>query len=221
MLSGTTTVYQYIARCALSNVTGLTDGQAAWDWYDDTLPGKEVFNLDPGWDCVPRGYVPAADTIPPSAPYNMQVTDPTVNSLIVRWTAPGDNGLTGTATSYDLRYSTNPITTSNWGSATPVPSMPTPTIAGYNQYKVVSGLDDNTTYYFAMTASDEVPNVSDLSSCVSGTTIEGVDVTAPATIANLKVDTVTTDSITLSGQLLATMAWMARPLAMIFATPPS
>ncbi len=190
--------YQYIARCALSNVTGLTGGQAAWDWYDDTLPGKEGFDIYPGWDCVPRGYVPAADTIPPSAPYNMQVTDPTVNSLIVRWTAPGDNGLTGTATSYDLRYSTNPITTSNWGSATPVPSMPTPTIAGYNQYKVVSGLDDNTTYYFAMTASDEVPNVSDLSSCVSGTTLEGVDVTAPATIANLKVDTVTTDSITLS-----------------------
>ncbi len=190
--------YQYIARCALSNLTDLPDGQDAWDWYDNILPGKDVFNVNPGWDCVPRGYVPPTDTMAPSAPYNLSVTDATENSLRVRWTAPGDNGLTGTATSYDLRYSTSPITSYNWGSATQVANEPNPAVAGTVQSMVVSGLDSDTTYYFAMTATDEVPNVSAISSVVSGTTLVGVDDTAPAAVNNLAADDVTTTAVTLT-----------------------
>ncbi|MFC0335641.1 hypothetical protein ACFOLF_21400 [Paenibacillus sepulcri] len=36
------------------------------------------------------------------------------------WTAPGDDGTTGTAASYDIRVSTAPITDANFASTIPV-----------------------------------------------------------------------------------------------------
>ena len=44
----------------------------------------------------------------------------------LKWTAPGDDGSTGTAASYDIRYSTSTIDDGNWASATQVAGEPTP-----------------------------------------------------------------------------------------------
>ena len=41
-------------------------------------------------------------------------------SVTLRWTAPGDDGLAGRATRYDLRYSKTLITAANFASATVV-----------------------------------------------------------------------------------------------------
>ncbi len=87
-------------------VRHLPYGQGVWDWYDAILPGKEGFNSQPGWAIVPPNYVPPSDVTPPSPPTNVEVISVTAHSATVRWQAPGDDGLTGTATTYDLRYST-------------------------------------------------------------------------------------------------------------------
>ena len=42
----------------------------------------------------------------------------TGSSIQLSWTAPGDDGATGTATTYDVRYSTATINAGNWASAT-------------------------------------------------------------------------------------------------------
>ncbi|WP_127578941.1 discoidin domain-containing protein [Paenibacillus koleovorans] len=110
------------------------------------------------------------DTTPPSAITNLAVGTTTSSSVQLTWTAPGDDGGTGTAASYDIRYSTSTITAGNWSSATAVTGEPTPAAAGTSQSMTVTGLSPSTTYYFAMKTNDEVPNTSALSNVPSGTT---------------------------------------------------
>lgn len=107
------------------------------------------------------------DVIAPSVVSNLSASTPSDSEIFVSWTAPGDDGDSGTAESYDLRYSTANITSDNWDSATQVDGEPTPSPAGSVESKIVSGLLPNTTYYFAIKTSDEVPNESDISNVAS------------------------------------------------------
>ena len=43
-------------------------------------------------------------------------TTPYATAVKLTWTAPGDDGTVGTATSYDVRYSTGVINAGNWGA---------------------------------------------------------------------------------------------------------
>jgi chitodextrinase len=85
------------------------------------------------------------------------------NSVTLVWTAPGDDGQIGTASSYEIRYSPSPITTSNWGQSTLVPGAPAPQIAGTRQSVTIQGLTQGTTYYFAMRTQDDAGNWAPLS----------------------------------------------------------
>ena len=113
----------------------------------------------------------APDTTPPAAVANLATSSPTANSITLTWTAPGDDGNTGTASYYDIRYSTSQITSSNWGSTTRVSGEPSPLSPGTSQSMIVTGLSSNTTYYFAIKTADEVPNWSDISNSQTGTTL--------------------------------------------------
>lgn len=83
------------------------------------------------------------------------------------WTAPGDDGLVGRATSYELRCSPLPITEANFGLATRITGMPAPQLAGTQQTFVVSGLPDTVGYYLAIKTVDEVGNWSGISNVFS------------------------------------------------------
>jgi hypothetical protein len=104
------------------------------------------------------------------------------NSITLSWTAPGDDSASGTASQYDIRYSTSPITEANWNSATQISGEPTPLPAGQQQTFAVTGLQSNVTYYFAMKTADEVPNWSGLSNVATGTTS---DIVPPSAISDL------------------------------------
>src|SRR5882762_8159430 len=125
----------------------------------------------------------------------------TWNSVQLSWTTPGDDGLTGTASQFDLRYSTSAITSANFGSATRWVGTPVPGASGTVQNTTVTGLLPNTTYWFAMKAADEVPNWSPMSNVVSYTTVPVSDPVRPAMVSNLSVTTVTENS--------AALAWTA------------
>ena len=107
------------------------------------------------------------DTTPPSAITDLATSDPTPDSIMLTWTAPGDDGDVGVASEYDIRYSISPIDEGNWDSATQVVGEPTPSPAGTNEFFTVTGLSTDTTYYFAMKTADEVPNWSELSNVAS------------------------------------------------------
>lgn len=122
------------------------------------------------------------DIVPPAAIADLSVTSVTGTSIAARWTAPGDDGNTGTATRYEIRYSTSVITSSNWSSATLASGAPTPAAAGTSQTYTLNGLAGSRTYYIAMKAFDEVGNASTLSNVVNGTT---TDVIPPAAVRDL------------------------------------
>ena len=87
------------------------------------------------------------------------------------WTAPGDNGPFGQATSYDLRWSEMPITAGTWDSPDVHPfALPAPLAGGSDEMATVTGLPDEIMIYFAMTTSDEVPNESLLSNIADALT---------------------------------------------------
>jgi len=88
-------------------------------------------------------------------------------SMTLNWTAPGDDGMTGRATRYDMRYSLLPITPSNFASATAATGMPTPGLPGTQQSVTVSGLDATASYFFAMKTVDDVGNWSTMSNVVT------------------------------------------------------
>jgi hypothetical protein len=96
------------------------------------------------------------------------------------WTAPGDDGSTGTASGYVVMYSTSgPINDSSWDSANIYAQSWTPLVAGSNEVHIISNLNLNTQYWFAIKAYDGVPNYSDISNSPSGKTAKLSETTPP------------------------------------------
>ncbi len=104
---------------------------------------------------------PAPDSTSPGAINNLVVGNPTSNSVILSWTAPGDDGDTGQAIQYDIRYASAIIDDENkWNAATQVNGEPPPKSAGQNESFIVGNLAPSTVYFFAIKTADEVPNWS-------------------------------------------------------------
>ena len=143
--------------------------------------GSSTVAIRAAWLMVDVEYTSStSDIIPPAAISNLSASDPTTSSIFISWTSPGDDDSSGTATTYDLRYSTALITDGNFTSATEVSGEPAPQIAGTPQSMTVSGLSASTTYYFAMKTSDEVPNTSAISNSASSTTASPASLTPVA-----------------------------------------
>lgn len=99
----------------------------------------------------------AADTRRPD------VIEDLVGSLIsgkitLTWTAQGDDGPCGTAQRYEVRASTQPITTGNFDQATPVGNEPNPAGAGTAESFTFD--PPQGTRYFALRAIDERGNAA-------------------------------------------------------------
>ncbi len=129
--------------------------------------------------------IAAADAIAPAGVSDLRAGVKSDSYVTLLWTAPGDDGSFGRARAYDVRWSTNPITASNFTAATAWTSPPTPVSAGGAQTTLVTGLSAGRTYYFALETRDEAGNWSGLSNVVTVTT-DGTDVTPPSDVKDLK-----------------------------------
>ena len=139
----------------------------------------------------PDGYVGAVfassgpDTRAPNTVSDLSVQSVFDSSVVLRWTAPGDDGAVGTASAYELRMSTSGvINDANFGSATVVSPSPIPAPGGTVQTYVVMGLTSGTTYYFAIRARDEAGNTAGASNSPQAVT-SATDTTPPAAIGDL------------------------------------
>jgi len=139
----------------------------------------------PNWSGLSNATSAATEqeSIAPAALDDLVAINVTGTTVDLVWTATGDDGANGTATFYDIRYSTSPITQANWNSATHVTSEPAPRPSGETETFTVAGLSQGTAYYFAVKVGDEVPNWSGLSNVATATTL---DQTPPAAISNLQ-----------------------------------
>jgi hypothetical protein len=113
-------------------------------------------------------------------------------TIDLRWTATGDDGTAGTASSYDVRYSTQvPEDDGWWESATRVPVTQRPKPSGESEFITVTGLTPETTYYLAIKAADDVSNWSEISNFTYARTLRR-----------------TYPQLTVSSSLFGTRAWM-------------
>ncbi len=109
------------------------------------------------------------DGLPPEPINDLSESDVSITSITLNWTAPADPG-NGSASSYDLRYSTDPIDASNFDGATAVSNPPSAMPAGSAESYTVTGLTGGTVYYFAIKSIDLFGNVSAISNVVEQAT---------------------------------------------------
>jgi hypothetical protein len=125
----------------------------------------EAFDAVPNYSNVsnsPSGRT--LDLIPPATITDLAAGTPTANSITLTWAAPGDDGMSGNASGYVIRYSTaGPITSANWASATAYAQSWIPAKNGTEEIHVVSGLASGTTYWFAVEAYDKAGNYGAIS----------------------------------------------------------
>lgn len=163
----------------LKTVDGLAPGRAyhlALKAFDEGSNESEISNNAQG--------TAGSDAEPPSSIRDLAATAGE-NSATLTWTATGDNGIEGTASSYELRYSYSEINQSNWEAATiyePSHSwIPLP--YGSSESYQVTGLVGNLKHFFAIVAFDEADNASGVSNPASATPTG--ETTPPAAVTDL------------------------------------
>ena len=149
----------------MSTVSGHTPTKDVWGEWNVSGTGRYVRLSVLDAQAYPGGlhYIGIAEM------EVVEADNASSSQLRLSWTATGDDGTTGTATSYDIRYSTSPITSANFAAVTAV-TGPSPAPSGSTESLTVTGLSGNTTYYFAMKVKDEAANESGLSNNSSATT---------------------------------------------------
>ena len=110
------------------------------------------------------------DGTPPARITDLKLATSTQTNATLNWTAPGDDDDTGTATTYDMRFSTSKFTDADWNTLTQVSGEPAPMVAGSSQSKTASGLLCGRSYFFAIKTRDEEGNESTLSNIATAKT---------------------------------------------------
>ncbi|MBU1949863.1 MAG: SUMF1/EgtB/PvdO family nonheme iron enzyme [Candidatus Eisenbacteria bacterium] len=113
--------------------------------------------------CGDDGGTSPTDTAPPATISNLTVQTITQTTATLTWTAPGDDGTSGQAASYDLRYSPVLGAAFQWDQAIQATGEPSPHAAGSQETFIINGLTADTDYTFAVKAADEKQNWSGLS----------------------------------------------------------
>ncbi|MFA6002677.1 MAG: fibronectin type III domain-containing protein [Elusimicrobiota bacterium] len=135
--------------------------------------GVYVAGLDLSGQAYAARYGTAvADTTPPAAAADLAVTGTSTNSATLAWTAPGNDGTSGQAASYDVRYTSSGliVTEAAFAAAAQAVGEPGPKAAGQPESFVVMDLSAGATYYFALKTQDAAGNISGLSNSPSGRT---------------------------------------------------
>jgi formylglycine-generating enzyme required for sulfatase activity len=106
------------------------------------------------------------DSTPPAGT-SLTFGDVTPTSVALTWRAPGDDGMTGNAASYDLRYSTAEFDEETFEAAALVDGLDRPSAPRSLERTTIMDLSPGQTYFFAIRTRDERGNWSPLSPVVN------------------------------------------------------
>ena len=99
------------------------------------------------------------DDVAPGVVAQMQASEVFFDSIAFQFTAPGDDAMEGTVSSYEVRYlAGNDLTEDNWESGTLAAVQIEPAPAGTVHDILVEGLLPNTNYSIGVRATDECLN---------------------------------------------------------------
>jgi len=156
-----------------SNLTGNLIHYFAIKAYDEAGNGSRMSNV--------ASATPTGETVPPSPIYDLAARKwLDAGEILLSFTATGDNGRFGTASGYELRFSSAPINETNWPVATVYADSTswTPQMSGSHEQFSVSGFAPATYYYFAIKAIDDSSNWSPVSNCVGSHPSDGAPTAA-------------------------------------------
>lgn len=165
LLSATVVHFVHYPSAALqvdSVWAALPNGSANFAWRGQTLCGS---NGATG-DVVAPGTV--ADLVASPGTF--------AGEIRLTWTAPGDDGASGTASGYDIKVAHAQINAGNFTAAADLErwiNEPLPLAGGIAETLYVFGLDPDSTYFFALQTVDEVPNTSGVSNSPSSVPLAG------------------------------------------------
>jgi hypothetical protein len=127
------------------------------------------------------------DDTPPAAITDLRIIGTVDTTALLNWTATGNDGNTGTAASYDIRYATDASILNNWIDAYRVTNPPTPKVSGSAELFEVTGLSIDSMYYFAIKTCDDDSNISSLSNIAQKTvsSFPMVQIVSPASGATI------------------------------------
>ncbi|MFN0152308.1 MAG: CehA/McbA family metallohydrolase [bacterium] len=119
----------------------------------------------------------AGDFIAPSTIADLAAVSGAYSGEVrLTWTAPGDDGMTGTASAYEFKVALSSINAGNFDTATDLEfwiNAPLPQAAGTAETLVVFGLDPAFTWHFAVKAVDDAANLGAVSNSPSALPLAG------------------------------------------------
>jgi hypothetical protein len=146
-----------------SSWAALPNGSENFAWRTPTL-------------CATNGNT--GDIVAPAAVNDLAATPGLFPGEIrLTWTAPGDDGMTGTASAYEIKVAHSAISEPSFGAGADLErwiNEPLPQAGGVPETLYVFGLDPDSTYYFALKTLDEVPNTSAISNSPSSVPHSGL-----------------------------------------------
>jgi hypothetical protein len=161
-----------------------TGGTHDWNYYNNPQPftceysrpvrPDEFVCLSPSWVTGsqpglsgPANYQVAqfhrsGDSTPPGAVTGLAADRLRPYSAHLSWQCPGDNGSSGVAYGFDIRYATNLITSGNFDTSPRWPARIYPPAPGGTAETRILGLAPGTSYWFAVCARDTAGNRGNL-----------------------------------------------------------
>ncbi|MFC2048943.1 hypothetical protein ACFLR5_01830 [Elusimicrobiota bacterium] len=139
-----------------------------------------------------------SEEVSPASVTNLTALAESDGDVLLSWTAPGDDGFSGTISTgaYRIDYATH---TKNWSHTDYKIEIATANVnSGDKQGCVITGLTGGATYYFSLWTSDEAGNWSGVSNGATTTVVNIVDFTASTDTLNLGSIWVNTSSVTLT-----------------------
>ncbi|MEH0154054.1 S8 family serine peptidase [Limibacter armeniacum] len=153
--------------------------------------------------------IEANEGIAPDAVADLAVSSIAHDFAILNWTTPADED-DEQATSFQILYSTSPITAENAAAAQKVLMTDVSALGELNTFEV-TGLNPETTYYFAVRGQDRWGNVAALSNVLEASTNKGplfvADKTDFTAVIDASVSTEASDMVTISNEGEGLLRW--------------
>ena len=135
------------------------------------------------------------DTDPPARITSLTVTELNDALLELAWTATGDDGQTGTAATYDIRYAETPLNDVTWMRATQIEDEPAPLPAGAEQRFQTPKPWNDRELFWGLKVIDDALNISELSNVAVWSPRDDIP---PSRIVDLRVTNIAGATVTLT-----------------------